>query len=109
MSCEIKPNGNWIRIYDNGTKKGILSPVAQIDRHYAVLESILENYVDSKNIHKIICIAHPTAIIEGEDNCHVPIVKSDVLNYYIKNICSKNSYVNIDVNLIKEQIEKFKV
>ena len=81
----IKENGNWIRINKNGGQEGTESPVAQVVRHHKVLESVLEKNNVECPIVDIICIANRTAIIEGEENSSVAVVKSDELIRFIEN------------------------
>ncbi len=104
----IKENGNWIRVDSEG-EKGIASPVSQVDRHHMLVSEILKDIVDSKDIHNIICIAHASAVIEGEENSQVPIKKIDILTRYIKDLDAQASDRDYDVDAIMERLEKCKV
>lgn len=73
--------GNWIR-KKNGTEEGVKNPLQQIRQHEKVLMSFLPKEC---NIISIICIANDKAIIEGSENCPIPIVKSDMLVEFIEN------------------------
>lgn len=58
------------------------NPLQQIRQHEKVLMSFLPKEC---NIISIICIANDKAIIEGSENCPIPIVKSDMLVEFIEN------------------------
>lgn len=77
----IDPYGNWIR-KKNGTEEGMKNPLQQIRQHEKVLMSFLPKEC---NVISIICIANDKAIIEGSENCPIPIVKSDMLVEFIEN------------------------
>ena len=80
----IQTNGNWIRETEDGIKKGENSPVPQSDRHHKILSAILDGIVEENDIVDVICISHSSAIIEGEENCPVSIIKVDGLGRFIK-------------------------
>lgn len=73
--------GNWIRKKDN-EEEGLKNPLQQIRQHEKILMSFLPE--DCKVI-SIICIANDKAIIEGSENCPIPIIKSDMLVEFIEN------------------------
>lgn len=73
--------GNWIRKKDN-KEEGIKNPLQQIRQHEKVLMSFLP---EDCRIISIICIANDKAIIEGSENCPIPIIKSDMLVEFIEN------------------------
>lgn len=77
----IDKYGNWIRKKDN-EEEGIKNPLQQIRQHEKVLMSFLP---PECRIISIICIANDKAIIEGSENCPIPIVKSDMLVEFIEN------------------------
>lgn len=104
----VKPNGNWVRI-DGGEEMGMLSPVAQVDRHHVLVSEILDGLVAEEHIHDIICIAHDNAIIEGEENSPVPVVKADVLARFIKTIAAGSNDCDYDCEEIIRRIEQYKV
>lgn len=83
---EIQKNGNWIRIDESGNRRGVANPIAQIDRHHAVISSILDGIVSDEDIHDIICISHESSIINGEENSPIPVVKVDLLGRFIRGI-----------------------
>lgn len=73
--------GNWIR-KKNNEEEGLKNPLQQIRQHEKILMSFLPE--DCKVI-SIICIANDKAIIEGSENCPIPIIKSDMLVEFIEN------------------------
>ncbi len=104
----VKKNGNWVRT-DGGEEEGMLSPVAQVDRHHVLVSEILDGLVAEEHIHDIICIAHDKAIIEGEENSPVPVVKADNLVRFIKTEDAKASDCEYDCEAILQRIESYKV
>ena len=78
--------GNWRRIKKDGVEEGERNPIQQLRRHEKLLRSIIG---DDIPIISIICMAHPKMIIEGVENCSVPLVKSDLLVEYIENYGGK--------------------
>lgn len=76
----IDQYGNWIR-KKNNEEEGIKNPLQQIRQHEKVLMSFLPQ---DCNVISIICIANDKAIIEGIENCPIPIVKSDMLVEFIE-------------------------
>lgn len=77
----IDKYGNWIR-KKNNEEEGIKNPLQQVRQHEKILMSFLTNEC---KIISIICIANDKAIIEGSENCPIPIVKSDMLVEFIEN------------------------
>ena len=67
-------------------EEGERNPIQQLRRHEKLLRSIIG---DDIPIISIICMAHPKMIIEGVENCSVPLVKSDLLVEYIENYGGK--------------------
>lgn len=104
----INSNGNWIRV-EGENEVGIVSPVAQVDRHHALVSNILEDIVDEQDIHNIICLAHNSSVIEGEENCPIPIKKMDILVRYIKDIDTEAIQGKYDVEAVVERINQYKV
>ncbi len=104
----INSNGNWLLTSSLDGSKPVESPVSQIFRHHQLIKSILGQDFNDDDIVDIICISHQEAIIEGEENCNIPIIKYDTLCYYIQNInANKNSCY--DKNKLKEMIENYMV
>lgn len=89
----VRPNG-WVQ-EKHGQKQGINSPIAQNDRHKVVIEKILRDkgYVDIP-VYTVIAISNEKAIIEGEDT--VPVMKSENLPAWIRNLPEKLSQENIN-------------
>ncbi len=91
--------GQWKRFDKYGKKVVEKNPLAQIDRHHAVLKGILgEKYP----IVDVLCIAHPDAELKVSPNAPVAVVKADMLNRFI------TSYKS-DIELEKEEIEMAEV
>lgn len=100
----IDKNGNWIRIKKEGIQEGERNPIQQLRRHEKLLRSILGKDIP---IICMICMAHPKMIIEGVENCSVPLIKSDLLVEYIENYDLGTSVLtDDDVAKCKNQIEK---
>lgn len=93
---KVDANGNWSRIKRGGSCEGEKSPVQQVDRHVKLLQSFL---TDGIPLIGVICISHPSAMIEGAENCSIPLVKSDLLHNFIENYPSENKVLS------KEEIE----
>lgn len=94
---------NWSRTLDDGKTEGLVNPVQQVERHHLVVSSILTDLIDPNDIHDIICLAHESCTIEGAENSIVPVMKTDMLNHYIKNKTSEVKYSEKDIeNIIKE-------
>jgi hypothetical protein len=88
----IDPNGTWIR-----DEKVEESPAFQVERHRAIITSILPK---DTPVYSIICVAHPSAIIEGKEHSPIPIVKYDMLLNYLKSI-------QVDKALTDEEIRNY--
>lgn len=101
----IDTYGNWIREDENGKQKGEKNPIQQIDRHHYLLKSI----VDTDEIQDIICIAHDEAIIDGQENSLVPIVKADMLVRYITEHQTGRKFNAEEKEKIIKKIEQYKV
>lgn len=101
----IDKNGNWIRIKKEGVQEGERNPIQQLRRHEKLLRSILGKDIP---IICLICMAHPKMIIEGVENCSVPLIKSDLLVEYIENYnLGTSTLTDADVSKCKNQIEKY--
>lgn len=83
----IDQYGNWIR-KKAGEEEGIKNPLQQIRQHEKILQSFLPKEC---KVVSIICVANDKAIIEGAENCPIPIVKSDMLVEYLENYNSNDS------------------
>lgn len=88
----VDTNGNWIRIKKDGTSEGERNPVQQVDRH----EKLLKSFLKGIPIIGLICIAHPKAIIEGGNNCPIPLIKSDLLTRFIESYPSSSKMLSDD-------------
>ena len=96
----IDENGNWIRRRGD-EEEGIRNPIQQIRQHEKVLTSFLP--IECK-VRSIICIANDKAIIEGSDNCSIPIVKSDMLVEYIESITNEDQLSEVQVQECEKAI-----
>lgn len=77
----VDKSGNWIRKKDGG-EEGMKNPLQQVRQHEKLLASFLPREC---HIISILCIANNKAVIEGEEHCPIPIVKSDLLVEFIEN------------------------
>jgi hypothetical protein len=77
------------------------NPVGQVDRHETVIKYYLSEKFPNINIPVtgIIALANENIAFEGQENCPIPVKKSEQLTYFIK---SKNS----DVKLKREDIDE---
>lgn len=101
----IDKNGNWIRMKKEGIQEGERNPIQQLRRHEKLLRSILGKDIP---IICIICMAHPKMIIEGVENCSVPLIKSDLLVDYIEKYnTTKDMLTEKEIDYCKCQIEKY--
>lgn len=86
----IDDKGDWtvLRAAKNKiNREGMDSPLLQIQRHEAILQSFLkEKFPElTVNIHGIVVMANSRTIIEGQDP-HLTVLKKDKLNEYIKSL-----------------------
>lgn len=107
-TLEIQRNGNWVRSSETGKRCGSVSPVAQLDRHFKLVAHILRGLVSEKNIHRLICISNPGAVIVGEENSPIPIVKYDMLARKIQEINADRT-APLNVSNILKRLELYKV
>ncbi len=89
----VDTNGNWIRIKRDGTCEGERNPIQQVDRHEKLLKSFLKEDIP---VIGLICIANHKAIIEGVDNCSIPLIKSDLLTRFIESYSANNKRLSED-------------
>lgn len=100
----VDANGNWIRIKKDGTQEGERNPIQQLRRHEKLLRSIIGSDVPIINI---ICMAHPKMIIEGVENCSIPLVKSDLLVEFIETYKSDVSLSDDEISECIKKIESY--
>ena len=98
----VDKNGNWIRVASDGSEEGERNPIQQVGRHEKMLRSFIPPQV---KIISIICMANPKMIIEGVENCVIPIIKSDMLEYYIEHYETKTKLRKKDIDKCVELIE----
>lgn len=101
----ITQSGDWIQTKDEQSR-GVENPVFQVDRHHALLSSI----VGEIPIYDIICIANTAAIIEGAEYSPIPVLKHDRLQRYMAQFRSGNSILAEEqIPSVIAKIEKYKV
>lgn len=96
--------GNWIRIKQDGTEEGERNPIQQVRRHEKMLRSIISEDIE---IIDIICMAHPKMIIEGVENCTIPLIKSDMLVEYIENYDNGKMISDYEIQRCVECIKEY--
>lgn len=94
----VTNSGDWIQ-EKNGISKGIKNPIQQCNRHEALIKSI----VGSVPIVSIICLANDGVVIQGRDNCKIPVVKVELLEDFI---CCTQAPQELSKNQIVELIQK---
>lgn len=104
----VTKNGCWVRTDSYGNQRGERSPIAQIDRHHKLLLNILGDQVRKSDVIDILCVAHDSAVIKGEENFPVPIVKVDVLNRFIEKMENRKKD-RYDPEEIVELINDYKI
>lgn len=96
----IDKAGNWNRM-----KKGETdwiaeeNPAQQLFRHHILLQSIVGGQIP---IIDVICMSHPSIMINGQENSRIPVIKKDLLADYI--VSYRN--VNLSRNIIEEVANK---
>ena len=108
-NIRIDKYNNWTRTLDDGKAEGLVNPVQQVERHHLVVSSILTDLIDPNDIHDIICLAHESCTIDGAENSIVPVMKTDMLNHYIKNKTSEVKYSEKDIKNIIDKLEFEKI
>lgn len=101
----IDKYGNWIRRKDDGSESGVRNPQQQVRRHEAVLRSILGDEVP---IISILVIANPSSIIEGVENCKIPILKADTLEAFISNYKNDSKFSIEEMKKISQKIDSYR-
>lgn len=77
----IDRTGNWNRMKKGGTDWiAEENPAQQLFRHHILLQSIVGDQIP---IIDVICMSHPSIIINGQENSRIPIIKKDLLADYI--------------------------
>jgi hypothetical protein len=102
---EIREDGKWIRYSDNA-EFGVESPKAQVQRHEALLKSILPDVP----VFSLLCFSHASVVVDGKENFDAcPIITKDNLGDAIQAICSAAIYTEEEVARIAATIESYKV
>ena len=105
---EVRSDGKWVRDPNNdGCIKGIESPMYQIQRHEALIKSILPNVP----IHSLLVFSNSSLILEGVENCKMcHVIYVDKLKETIMQFFSTAKPISINiVNYWADEIEKHKV
>lgn len=102
--------GNWHRI-DDENELSMTSPIAQLDRHDLVLkDTIRDNFGDKNfNIVGVIVLSNKYTLIEGVENCQVPVLKVDNLVRYITSYKSEKIITDDEIELIFKKINEIKL
>lgn len=104
---EIRSDGKWVRDRNNdGSLEGIESPVYQIQRHEALMKSILP-YVP---VHSLLVFSNSMLILEGAKYCRAcHVLYVDGLKETVKNILSRSKPVDKAIDYCVNEIEKYKI
>lgn len=105
---EVRSDGKWVRDPNNdGCIEGIESPMYQIQRHEALIKSILPDVP----IHSLLVFSNSSLILEGVKNCKMcHAIYVDKLKETIMHIVSMTKPIDIDiVNHCVDEIERHKV
>lgn len=102
----IDQNGNWFRLKKGETEwRAEENPAQQIFRHHVLLQSIVG---DNVPIIDVICMAHPSLMISGQENSLIPVVKKDLLADFIVNYPSVNLSKR-EIIKIRDKINAYKI
>jgi len=105
---EVRSDGKWVRDPNNdGCIKGIESPMYQVQRHEALIKSILPNVP----IHSLLVFSNSSLILEGVENCKMcRVIYVDKLKETIMHFFSTAKPISINiVNYWVDEIERHKV
>lgn len=105
---KVQPDGKWVRDPKNdGHIVGIESPMYQIQRHEALIKSILPNVP----IHSLLVFSNSSLILEGAENCKMcRVIYVDKLKETVMHIFSMTKPISINiVNHCVDEIERHKV
>lgn len=104
---EIRSDGKWVRDSENnGSLVGVESPLYQIQRHEALIKSILPNVP----IYSLLVFSNPSLILEGGENCNMcRVIYVDQLKETVMNILSSSERTGRTIDYCVNEIEKYKV
>lgn len=104
---EIRSDGKWVRDSENnGCLVGVESPLYQIQRHEALIKSILPNVP----IHSLLVFSNSSLILEGGENCNIcRVIYVDQLKETVMNILSLSEPTGRTIDYYVNEIEKYKV
>lgn len=104
---DIHSDGKWVRDPNNdGQIKGIENPLYQIQRHEALMKSILPHVP----IHSLLVFSNPSLILKGSENCNMcRVIYLDKLKETVMNIFSTSKPIDGTIDDCVNEIEKYKV
>lgn len=102
----IDKNGKWYTKKANGNEvESLESPVGQVIRH----SNILKSFLGEVPVIDIICMANKELIMQGENNCPIKVVQTDMLLNYIQNYESGKSFDEESIEIIADLIDSHKI
>lgn len=100
----IDAHGTWLQqTAPQRSPQRISSPVFQVQRHRRVLQAILPGCIP---IHDLIVIANHGTIIEGRENCSVPVVTSDLLLSTVDELDKNQVLTEVQIEDTYQQVMK---
>ena len=102
----IRPDGKWVRSYENRPDEGIESPRFQMRRH----EILMQKICPGVSVHSVLCFSHPSSVIDGRENFKdYPIIATDQLEETLSALCAEGDYSKEEIDKIADTINKHKV
>lgn len=104
---EIRSDGKWVRDSENnGCLVGVESPLYQIQRHEALIKSILPNVA----IYSLLVFSNSSLMLEGRENCNMcRVIYVDQLKETVMNILSSSELNGRAIDYCVNEIEKYKI
>lgn len=104
---EIDKSGNWTQTKDlrgrDKTTIAIEAPSFQAYRHEKLIRSFLAPEIP---VSSIICLANPRALVKGQENSNVPVMKWDLLAQFIEERPSEKKLSHEEMEALHEQIKE---
>lgn len=81
----ITPDGDWLIRREGKRYLGMKNPLAQVRRHGVILREFLEQNFPGRTIpvHGLIVLSRAETMLQGAQNCPVPIIKLERLHDYL--------------------------
>lgn len=81
----ITPDGDWLIRREGKRYLGMKNPLAQIRRHGVILREFLDQQFPGKSIpaQGLIVLSRPETMLQGAQNCPVPIIKLERLHDFL--------------------------